>query len=84
MGACGPVSCIALVVAGPHRVLHIVVDVRRENLALTAAIAHELQHALEVLGDARVRTDADIFGFYKIRSLEVRGVSEVPPGLNYS
>ena len=79
VGTCGRVrACLLhrLTVAGPHRVLNVIVDAQHHDLALTAAIGHELQHALEVLGDARNRTDLDIFAFYKIHGFEVRGVIE--------
>ena len=56
--------------------LNIIVDAQHHHLALTSAMGHELQHALEVLGDARIRTDLDIFAFYKMHGLEVRGVIE--------
>jgi hypothetical protein len=79
VGTCGRIRACLLhqvTVAGPSRVLNIIVDVRRHDLALAAAIGHELQHALEVLGDARIRTDIDIFAYYTLHGLEVRGVIE--------
>jgi hypothetical protein len=79
VGTCGRLrACLLhrITVAGPHRVLTIVVDAQRHDLALTAAIGHELQHALEVLGDVRIRTDEALFAFYKIHGLKVKGVIE--------
>lgn len=67
-GRCGRSvrACMALSVqvAGPSRILRIVVDPRRENCRLTASIGHELWHAIEVLRDPSLRTDAALFFFY--------------------
>lgn len=59
-------ACLALTVqvAGPHRVLRIVVDPRRDRDELIAAIGHELQHAVEALSDPHVRNDATIYSFF--------------------
>jgi hypothetical protein len=79
VGTCGsPRACLLhrVALAGPSRVLNIVVDVERHDVALTAAIGHELQHALEVLGDTRVRTDVDIFAFYTMHGVKLNGVIE--------
>lgn len=79
VGTCGRVrACLLhqMMVSGPHRVLNIIVDVRRDDLGLAAAIGHELQHAVEVLSDTRIRTDVDIFAFYTLHGLEMRGVME--------
>jgi hypothetical protein len=79
VGTCGRLRACLLhrvTLAGPSRVLHLVVNVRRHDLTLAAPIAHELQHALEVLGDARIRSDAALFAFYKIHGLKVKGVLE--------
>jgi len=79
VGTCGRLrACLLhrMSVAGPHRVLNIIVDAQHHDLTLTAAIGHELKHALEVLGDARLRTDLDIFSFYKMHGVEVKGVIE--------
>ena len=51
--------------AGPHRILRIVVDTRREQTALMAAIGHELRHAVEVLSDRAVTNDHAIYFFYQ-------------------
>lgn len=78
-GRCGRLRACLLhrvAIAGPHRVLNIVVDLERPDLDLTAAIAHELQHALEVLGDPRITSDLDIFAFYRLHGIEVKGVIE--------
>lgn len=66
-GRCGHnvLTCLALTVrvAGPSRILRIVQDTRRNHDALIAAIGHELQHAVEALGDPHV-TDATIYSFF--------------------
>jgi hypothetical protein len=79
VGTCGRLrACLVhqISVAGTHRVLNIIVDAQHHDLSLMGAIGHELQHALEVLGDARIRTDAALFAFYKLHGLEVKGVIE--------
>jgi hypothetical protein len=59
-------ACLALSVqvAGPHRILRIVVNVRRDHDELIAAIGHELQHAVEALSDPHVRNDPTIYSFF--------------------
>jgi hypothetical protein len=59
-------ACLALSVqlAGPNRILRIVVDMRRDHDELIAAIGHELQHAVETLSDPHVRNDATIFSLF--------------------
>jgi hypothetical protein len=59
--ACLPISMKA---AGPHRLLRIVVDLRRARDELMAAIGHELRHALEVLMCPSIRTSAAMYFFY--------------------
>ena len=51
--------------AGPHRVLRIVVNKRRHPTAVMAAIGHELRHAVEVLHDRGVTSDHAIYFFYQ-------------------
>jgi hypothetical protein len=67
-GTCGHSvrACLPLTmkVAGPHRLLRIVVDLRRARDELIAAIGHELRHALEVLSCPAVRTSAAMYFFY--------------------
>lgn len=65
-GRCGVRAYLALTVtmAGPNRVLRVVVDPRRERNELMAAIGHELRHAIEVLGDRAVTNDHAIYFFY--------------------
>ncbi|HKF68596.1 MAG TPA: hypothetical protein VKB36_18740 [Vicinamibacterales bacterium] len=61
----------AVTVAGPHRLLHIKIDPRRNNFDtrdvdpdVVGLLGHELQHAAEVLRDPHLRTNADIANFY--------------------
>jgi hypothetical protein len=68
-GRCGhgARACLALTVtlAGPNRLLRVVVDVRRADWDLMGSLGHELQHALEVLNDRAVKRDEDMFFLYK-------------------
>jgi hypothetical protein len=58
---------LSVQVAGPHRLLRIVVNARPEKKAcdLMASIGHELQHAIEVLGEPRVRDFHTAYAFYE-------------------
>jgi hypothetical protein len=56
---------LTVTMAGPHRILRIIVDTRRDRTALMAAIGHELRHAVEVLGDRAVTSDRAIYFFYQ-------------------
>ena len=40
-----------VIIAGPNRVLHILVDPHRPDWDLMGALGHELRHAIEVLSD---------------------------------
>lgn len=59
-------ACLALTVqvAGSNRLLRIVVDAHRDRDELIAAIGHELQHAVEALGDPHVRDERTIYSFF--------------------
>jgi hypothetical protein len=61
--ACLPTS---IKVAGPHRLLRIVVDLRRARDQVMAAIGHELRHALEVLLCPWIRDNATMYFFYDL------------------
>lgn len=67
-GRCGKNvrACMALTVtvAGPSRILRIVVDTRKPDCDLMASIGHELWHAIEVLRDPSLTSDAAVFFFY--------------------
>jgi hypothetical protein len=59
-------ACLTLSVkvAGPHRILRILLDLHREVSQLIGALGHELQHALEVLSDVRLTTTEAAYLFY--------------------
>lgn len=71
-GSCrlGAKACLLhrVTIAGPFRVLSIRVNPRRASDELMASIGHELQHAVEVLSDRRVRTDIGVEQFYRVKS----------------
>ena len=54
-------------VAGPNRVLRILVNLRKaRGCDLVEVIGHELQHAMEILGDPRIRTDIQAYNFFDV------------------
>jgi hypothetical protein len=60
-------ACMTLrvAVAGPNRILRIVVDPRkRADCDLMASIGHELWHAVEVLREPSLTSEAALFFFY--------------------
>jgi hypothetical protein len=59
-------ACMTLrvTVAGPYRILRIVVDAQRRDCDLMASIGHELWHAVEVLREPSLRSEAALFFFY--------------------
>ena len=60
-------------VAGPNRILRIVVNLRRDRTELIAAIGHELHHAVEVLHEPGITTTQGMF-------LHLYGVSMTSTG----
>jgi hypothetical protein len=54
----------SLTVAGPHRILRVLIDLRRPERELISAIGHELWHAIEVLRDPGIRSSAEMFHFF--------------------
>ena len=61
-------ACLAdVIAAGPNRILRIQVDTRKANWDLMGSIGHELRHAVEVLGDPTVTSNAAMFFFYERR-----------------
>jgi len=65
-----------VIIAGPNRILHILVDPDRPDWDLMGAVGHELRHAIEVLGDATITSDAAMRSFYKQNGVELNGVLE--------
>jgi hypothetical protein len=58
-------ACLAdVTAAGPNRILRIQVDTRKANWDLMGSIGHELRHAVEVLGDPTVTSNAAMYFFY--------------------
>jgi hypothetical protein len=68
-GSCGHGvrACLtwSVTLAGPYRLLFILLSIRERDPELTASIAHELQHALEVLSDPSLRSSRAIGDFYR-------------------
>ena len=50
--------------AGPYRLLFVTINPQRSDTDLMASVGHELQHALEVLSNPSVRSNADIHFLY--------------------
>jgi hypothetical protein len=59
-------ACLVLTmqIAGPNRLLRILVDSRKVDCNLMASIGHELWHAIEVLREPSITNDAALFLFY--------------------
>jgi hypothetical protein len=59
-------ACLVLTVqvAGPYRLLRILVDIHTIHGELLASIGHELQHAVEALSDPHVTDSTSIFNFF--------------------
>ena len=58
------------------RVLHVIVDARQEDWEVMSDIAHELQHALEVLVDRSARTNDRVFFLLQPAATMMREVIE--------
>jgi hypothetical protein len=56
--------------AGPNRMLRIRIPSGKKDLDTAASLAHELQHAVEILSDKRVRTTSDLFALYQRVALD--------------
>jgi hypothetical protein len=78
-GHSGIRACLLLsvTIAGPHRLLGILVETNKApGCQLVEVIGHELQHAVEVLRERRIRTDPQIRNFFDTLSPAVRGSFE--------
>ena len=65
---------MSLIVAGPNRLLRILVDPRKApGCELVEAIGHELPHAVEVLHERRVRSDLQIHNFFDMLARAASG-----------
>ncbi len=51
-------------VAGPNRILRVLVTTRRNREGLIGSIGHELHHAWEILRDPKITTSAAMFFHY--------------------
>jgi hypothetical protein len=77
---CGPrlPACLlhTVTISGQNRLLRILVDPRKSDRDLMASLAHELQHAVEVLSERTVRSDAAIRLFFRARCTFCNGLYE--------
>jgi hypothetical protein len=56
---------MSVVIAGSHRILRIFIDPRRApGCELVEVIGHELQHAVEVLSNAAIRSGIQMYRFF--------------------
>jgi|SRR5688572_24950300 len=63
----GTRACLlmSVVIAGSHRILRIFIDPRRApGCELVEVIGHELQHAVEVLSNAAIRSGIQMYRFF--------------------
>jgi hypothetical protein len=86
-GECGHgvLACLHLSVveSGPYRLLRILVSPRiTPRCELTASIGHELQHALEALGNPSIRSGRDMFAHFYQTSRTASGLFETAAALN--
>jgi hypothetical protein len=56
---------VTMTIAGPNRVLRILVDPRKADRDLMGSIGHELQHAIEVLSHRSVRNYSAMILLFK-------------------
>ena len=56
---------LSVKVAGPFRLLRVVVDARKTDCQLMGLIGHELQHAVEVLEDPHVTDATTAYTFFE-------------------
>jgi hypothetical protein len=86
-GRCGHgvQACLTLSVqvAGPHRILRILVDPRRDkkDCGLMASIGHELWHAIEVLREPKVRDFSAAFWLFEREGPSAWGRFETPAAI---
>lgn len=59
-------ACLkGVTVAGAHRILRVRVDTNKPDWDLMGSIGHELQHAVEVLGNPNVTSTTAMYWFYQ-------------------
>jgi hypothetical protein len=67
-GTCGRdmrACFVNVTMAGSNRILWLMVDVRGVDCDLMGLIGHELQHAVEVLGDPSITSGTEMYFFYR-------------------
>ena len=82
-GHSGIRACLLLsvTIAGPHRLLQILVETKKApGCELVEAVGHELQHAVEVLRERHIRTDAQIHYLFELLAAGNRTTSRVVSG----
>jgi hypothetical protein len=72
---------LSVTIAGPSRLLRIVVDLRKADRALVGSLGHELQHAVEVLSDAGITNNRRIYFFFQRLGLTEAGTFETPAAM---
>jgi hypothetical protein len=63
---------------GPHRILRIHVEPRKDSCERMAAIGHELWHALEVLRQRSLTTGEALYFFYEREGRRLAGPHSAP------
>jgi hypothetical protein len=53
-----------ITMAGPNRLLWILVDPQKSDRDFMASIGHELQHAVEVLSNRTIKSDRAMYSLY--------------------
>lgn len=71
-------ACLSLAVtpAGDFRILRVMVDARQPDWEVMASIGHELQHAVEVLGNKTLTSTEMVFLFYTREGMTMGEVFE--------
>ena len=77
-------ACLShsVVVAGPHRLIRVIVDTHRDRDELLAALGHELRHAVEVLERPQLRTMSAVMFFYEHEGFAIDGRFETQAALD--
>ena len=66
-----------MAISGSNRLLYVLVDTKRADTELMAAIAHELRHAVEVLSNRSLKTGTAMYFFYRLTGTSLgRGAFE--------
>ena len=65
----------SVTLAGPNRLLRVKIDTRRSDDEIIAAIGHELQHVVEVLGNPQIRSNAAAVSFFQQQGISEGGTA---------